>query len=62
MTSNINNIDYIENSSIKLTQENLGSDKLQKGFMGLDVLHEKLKQERCYLSNFVEEDLILVGN
>ena len=38
-----NNSDDKDNSCKKLTQESSGFDKLQKGSMGLDVPHRKLK-------------------
>ena len=57
-----NNTDGKDNSCGKLTQESLGFDKSQKGFIGLDFPHGKLKRESSCLSNFVQGDLILVGN
>ena len=57
-----NNTDGKDNSCRKLMQESSGFDKSQKGFMGLDFPHGKLKRESSCLSNSVQEDLILVGN
>ena len=59
---NENNTDGKDNSYGKLTKESLGFDKSQKGSMGLDFPHGKLKRESSYLSDSVQEDLILVGN
>ena len=47
------NIDGKDNFCGKLTQKSSGFDKLQKGSMGLDVPHGKLKQESSCRSNFV---------
>ena len=48
-----NNTNSKDNSRGKLTQESSGFNKSQKGFIGLDFSHEKLKRESSYLSNSV---------
>lgn len=57
-----NNTDGKNNSCGKLMQESLGCNKLQKSFIGLNFFYKKLKQESSYLRNFIQGDLILVGN
>lgn len=30
--------------------------------MGLDISYKKLKQKNTYLNNFIQKDIILIGN